>query len=209
IDKSKLSKYISPNKLYVSPFAVKTNAFKDINKQFRFNGKLLFMGGSIHYPNVDGLHWFIKEVWQDNELEANLDILGKWSEAIIKKYSVYPNIVFQGFVSNINDFMEGCILIVPLRIGSGIRTKILEAFAAGLPVITTSIGVEGIEVKDGIHCLIANTPDEFMASIKLMVNNTKLQLKLSKNARSFVQEYYSIERCTEQRKLVLEQICEE
>lgn len=205
IDKEKLSRYISPSKLYVSPFAIATKDFKNVNKNFSFKKKLLFMGGSVHYPNVDGLNWFLEKIW-DSSLNVEVDILGQWKEDIVKRYRSILNVHFQGFVPSINEFMEGSILIVPLRIGSGIRTKILEAFAAGVPVITTSVGVEGIEIKNGVHCLIADTPEDFISNINLLISDAQMQTKLSKNARNFVQEYYSIEKCTKQREHVLRQI---
>ena len=93
-----------------------------------------------------------------------------------------------------------------MRIGSGIRTKILEAFANGIPVISTTIGMEGIKVENGVHCLIADTSADFTQAIKTLTKDLNLQKVLFRYAYQFVQKEYSIKLCGERRIQVLSEI---
>ena len=92
-----------------------------------------------------------------------------------------------GAVPNANEFMmDYDIMVVPLLSGSGIRIKIVEAMALGRVVITTSIGAEGLDVQDGKHLFIANTPEEFVAVINKCVAMPDLCSIISENAQHYI-----------------------
>jgi glycosyltransferase involved in cell wall biosynthesis len=96
--------------------------------------------------------------------------------------------------TNAREFLrqEG-ILIVPLKSGSGIRVKILEALACGIPVITTTIGCEGIAVQDGREVLIADDAESFCMKIKYLLSDSAHLDRISENAATFARENYRIE----------------
>ena len=82
-------------------------------------------------------------------------------------------------------------MIVPVRIGSGIRTKILDAFAFGVPVISTTLGCQGLHVEDGKNILIANSAEEFGAAISKLCNDKTLGARLIKNAHQNIVSHFA------------------
>jgi len=158
--------------------------------------RLTFIGPDVHSPNYDGIIWFLENCW--NQLKATdpeytLDIIGKWSEHNIQTIkSRYEGVDFLGYVDSLSDAMKGSIMIVPINIGSGIRMKILEASTRGVPFVSTSVGAEGIPVKDGVHCFIADRPEDFVQSI-LKLQDISLRKKFVMQARQMVKENFSLE----------------
>lgn len=191
--------------IFVSPFPVNDHSLFNLNETYIYNKQLIYIGAENHYPNRDAMNWFLNKVWfkiKKKELDLNLTIIGKWE--ILPKLYNDTNLYFSGYVDSYQSYFQGSIMIIPLRIGSGIRNKILEAFVAGVPVISTSIGIEGIPAEPGKHYLEANNSIEFIEAIKRLSKNKQLQKYLSKNAKIFVNKYYGFERCYTIRKSILE-----
>lgn len=158
---------------------------------------LTFVGPESHTPNKLGLLDFLDKSWgkileQDKSIQ--LKIIGKWTQATIKKItSKYPQVEFLGFVNNLKESLQGTIMIVPITIGSGIRTKILEAAFMSIPIITTTVGVEGIPLEDKKDCFIENNPILFAQKTVLLIQDTKKQQQFTMNAYNKVKELYSEE----------------
>jgi glycosyltransferase involved in cell wall biosynthesis len=87
-------------------------------------------------------------------------------------------------------FAETAVFIVPLRAGSGMRVKILDAWARGIPIVSTSIGCEGIEVQHGENILIADTPQTFAQAVVAVIRDRELAQRLAENGRRLVEERY-------------------
>ena len=157
---------------------------------------LSFVGPDCNLPNVSGIKWFLANVWGQlikKDSSYRLQIIGHWSpEHIAEVISGYENVEYLGFVEDLPSVLKDTIMIVPITVGSGIRMKILEASAMGVPFVTTSVGVEGIPVENGVHCLVADTPEEFCEAIlRLQVDETRRHLAI--NANRLVKEKYSLE----------------
>ncbi len=155
----------------------------------------LFHIGSMNWsPNVEGILWFLEEVWPDI-LAAHPDLTFTLAghdipESIRSRHDRNVNVV--GSVPNANEFMaEHDIMIVPLLSGSGIRIKIVEAMALGKVVITTSIGAEGLDVQDGKHLFIADTPEEFVAVINKCVAMPDICSIISENAQHYISVHHN------------------
>ncbi len=150
----------------------------------------LFHLGSMNWgPNVEGIEWFLDEVWPEIvTAHPNLTFAlagHNIPEKIRTRHD--KNVTVVGAVPNANEFMmEYDIMVVPLLSGSGIRIKIVEAMALGRVVITTTIGAEGLDVQDGKHLFIANTPEEFVMVINKCVAMPDLCTIISENARHYV-----------------------
>jgi len=172
-DKERLEKEGVGN-LHVTPFGVNMPLSHAIPDLLKFN-KIVFLGPEHHMPNSDALKWFVEFCYPIlyPEFKLPLEVVGIWSDKTMKEYVKYPNIHFLGYVENIKNVLKDAILIVPLRMGSGIRTKILDAFFWGVPVVTTPLGVEGIPVKNEEHCLIANNPSDFVSQL-IKLNEQKV-----------------------------------
>lgn len=117
---------------------------------------LLFVGTLTWEANVDGLLWFLREVWPaliDKTPDLRFYIVGKNpDERIVKAVSSQPNITLTGFVEDLEPYhKKGRVFVIPLRFGSGIKVKLLNALYRGIPVVTTHIGTEGLTAEHGVH----------------------------------------------------------
>ena len=96
-----------------------------------------------------------------------------------------------GYVDDLRAFLKGSIAVVPIRIGSGMRMKILDAIAARCPFVTTAKGVEGIDLENGRECLMADDPDAFAEAIIRLAGDAELQEQLALRAEAKLQALYS------------------
>lgn len=156
----------------------------------------LFHIGSLEWqPNYDGLKWFLKNIFPEllkRLPQIKLYIYGKASDKISIPGSLKNNIINAGYVNDIwNAVGDKQLAVVPLRIGSGIRLKILEMLAQGIPVISTSVGKEGIDAIDKGHLFIADSADEFLIKIISFFQYVYNIDDISRNARSLVAKKYS------------------
>lgn len=162
-----------------------------------FANKLIFVGGSVHSPNLEGITWFVDYVWdklQEKHPELTLNIVGKWGENEIKSITQkHTNIHFKGFVSDLQEEYNGSIAIVPILRGSGMRMKIIDAVNFGSPFVSTTIGVEGLEYKDGKDCFIADEPAKFAEKISELIENETLRKQFYDNSVYTRDKYYSME----------------
>lgn len=150
----------------------------------------LFHLGSMNWsPNVEGIEWFLDEVWPEILVahpELTFTLAGHEIPERIRNRKE-KNVIVVGAVPDANEFMmDHDIMVVPLLSGSGIRIKIVEAMALGRVVITTSIGAEGLDVQDGKHLFIANTPEEFVSVVNKCVQMPDLCSIISENAQHYI-----------------------
>lgn len=162
----------------------------------KYSRILSFIGTEDHSPNYTGIMWFLQNCWE-KMLKVNnsyeLQIIGNWSDNTKANItSCYRNVRFHGFVENLSDAIRDTIMIVPILVGSGIRMKILEAASIGVPVVTTSIGVEGLPLKNGEHCFISDVPDDFIDSI-LKLDDPDLRKMFIRNSNAIIKKNYSFE----------------
>jgi hypothetical protein len=168
-DKNRLNDFGVAN-LDVSPFSVLNNQNDTVVSDHY--DKLIFLGGSNHFPNVEGLNWFIENIFPAiyDQYKIPLLIVGNWNENLISTYKEGA-IQYVGFVENLESIFKNAIMIVPLRIGNGLRTKILSGLKMKVPIISTSLGFEGLNLIDFENILIANNVEEFMDKIYFLKNS--------------------------------------
>lgn len=143
-------------------------------------------------PNIKGLNWFLKEVWHASDLAKNniLHIAGKSLD--LEDYREFKGIKNHGMVADSQAFMcDFGIMVVPLFEGSGLRIKIIEAGALGVPIIATQKAVEGIGLVSGTHYLEANSATEFQNAMQLLMNDVSLRRNLGAAIRAFMQENFN------------------
>lgn len=209
-DKNSLNAELPSLDIEISPYPVDIAEYKNLYVQpYQFDEKIIFLGGQEHYPNYEGIEWFLANVW-NKVIQSNphlkLYIIGKWKKRTIKKYSELPNVEFTGFVENLQAYFKDSIMIVPVRIGSGIRTKILHAFAAGVPVVSTSVGMYGIEYINHEDCVVVDDAIDFSVSLlNLTQDHERLNL-IRDNAYKIVLNKFSKELCGEKREKALKKI---
>lgn len=157
---------------------------------------IMFVGTLTWEPNNQGIIWFILNVIpiiERENIKYKLFIIGKNPSDRLKKISsYYKDIIITGYVESLEKYYNMCdCAIVPLFIGSGQRVKIIEAFSKGMPVISTTIGAEGLRYKDGEDICIADTKEIFVEKILLINNNVKLKKEISQKCRNVYLNEYS------------------
>jgi glycosyltransferase involved in cell wall biosynthesis len=177
----------------------------DVKKRY----SICFFGSFAWLPNRDGVEWFMKEVFPrvlSHNSEVVLYIIGRDIPPSIRRYQS-KSIVIRGFVSDIRkELAQYETTIVPLRIGGGIRIKILESFAMKLPVVTTSIGYEGIEAQDAQHLLVGDTSEEFADRLIRLLDSEKLRREIAENAYLLADKKYRWEKIAGQFESAYEEV---
>lgn len=138
-----------------------------------------------------------------------LDIIGKgWTEEWVQAANISDlKVNLLGFMERLDTAAYGSIMIVPILSGSGMRMKILEGAALGAPIITTTVGVEGIEFAAGEACLVADSPKAFAKSLQRMMQDEQLRCRLTSQARRVYDEKYSRQSLSQKREEIWQQVC--
>lgn len=205
-DKNALADWLPGEKVHVSPFPIAC-ASKATNDQAEVS--FTCIGSESHFPNRDALEWLASEVWPkivEQRPSSKLKVIGPWSEASQTRLS-RPGIEFMGYVPDLEEALKRSILLVPLRIGSGIRVKLLDAMSQGVPAVSTSIGCEGIPAADGVDILICDDASEFAAAAIQLLDHPDLRARLAIAARELVARRYSPERVRQRRNEIYRIVC--
>jgi sugar transferase (PEP-CTERM/EpsH1 system associated) len=185
------------NKLHVMGNGIDLDVFyPNANKSFDPVGPVLLFTGVMDYkPNIDAVSWLAGKVWfRLLELYPNIRLIisGMNPTPAVRKLSEIQGIEVTGFVEDILPYYhKSDIFVAPLQIARGVQNKILQAMASGLPVISSSMGAEGINCESGTHILIADTPDQFIQHLNALVNEPEFRNSLISHARKLVEEQYS------------------
>ncbi len=158
---------------------------------------LLFIGNFKWLQNRDAALWLLKEVWPQLKDKGDfvLRIVGKHIPENIRSFASDGVVIDTNATENTSQiFREAYLLLAPIWIGGGTSYKILESMASGTPVITTPLGLAGIEAKDGESIVVANTPGEFVSRIHALVQDGKLYESIAENARKIIEKTYSWDR---------------
>lgn len=156
--------------------------------------KLVFLGDMSTPPNNDAVKYFVDEIYPEVLREESIKfyIVGRNPSDYINGLKENPDIVVTGSVVDVRKYLaKGSIFITPMISGTGIKNKILEAMSMELPVVSTSIGISGIDSTDQVHYLRADTPGEFKNNIVKLINDKQLRKKIGLDARLFVEKNYS------------------
>ena len=146
---------------------------------------LLFVGHYSHSPNEDAVSYFVKEIFplirQDIPGVVFYIVGSQITEAVQSLAS--RDVVAVGYVPDLMPYLDGCrVFVAPLRYGAGIKGKIAQSMGVGLPVVTTSIGAEGMNLIDGEHVLIADSPVAFASAVVRLYTDDLLWEEMSQNA---------------------------
>lgn len=164
----------------------------------RLDSKRLVFTGSMNWlPNQDAVVFFCESILpllakgSDGDPDWQFTIVGLDPPAPVRALAD-EQVRVTGSVPDVRPYIdEAAIYVVPLRIGGGSRLKILEAFAMGIPVVSTTVGCEGLGVEHGNQLLIADTPEAFAREIERLKNSPHLADKLTQNARTHAQAHFS------------------
>ncbi len=156
---------------------------------------ILFVGGFNHPPNLDAVNYFVEQILprlQASDPAINCLVVGADPPRQIRHLRL-KQLQVLGHQPSLEPFLCGCRLsIAPLRFGAGVKGKIHESLAHGLPVVATSLAAEGMHLQDGESVLIADDPDSFVAAILRLYNSPQLWRRLSDNGISVIEEHFSV-----------------
>jgi len=160
-------------------------------------GTLLYNGALTYGANLDAVRYYVDQIYpvmRSRLPNVRLLVTGRTDGVDLTGIGDCPGVELTGYVQDIRDVLKkSAACIVPLREGGGSRLKILEAMAAGVPVVSTSMGAEGIKVVSGEHLLIADTPERFADAIVQVLSDHSLRDSLTSAARVLMEQHYSWE----------------
>ena len=137
---------------------------------------------------------FARQVWpgvRQERPELIFTIVGRNPAARVRELASIPGVEVTGTVSDVRPFYQQAVAaIVPLRVGGGSRLKILEAMAASVPVVSTRLGAEGLDVNDHENILIADTSEELQRAILSMAGNQSLRDRIAAGGQALVSDHY-------------------
>lgn len=214
-EKKIFNKYVPSTHATYVPIGLNLGLFKvsEDERSSKVKTELLFVGHLGYYPNLQGLVWFIGKVWPQlkkwlPEIRFNLVGYGNPSKNL-KLICETHGIEFWGQQDDETVFFKKCsIFIVPLFIGAGARIKIVCAWAAGMPIVSTSIGAEGLSFVNGKNILISDTPGGFANHIKSIIDSPELGARLSAEARATAEREYSLEQSCRMMDVLFQQLAE-
>jgi glycosyltransferase involved in cell wall biosynthesis len=153
--------------------------------------------GTLHYPpNADGIRWFFQQVFplvQRQVPDARLTIIGKNPPQDFVQFAERHTeaVTVTGYIPDLEPYLaQSALMVVPVRAGGGMRVRILEAFARGMPVVTTTVGLEGIEAQPESEVLLADDPEAFADAVVRLLKDPQLRQCLSTNSRRLAETRY-------------------
>jgi len=184
--------------IFVIPNGVDTNYFKP-EREDGGRGKIILFTGAMDYPpNDDAAKFFISLVFpriRKIKPDVKFVVAGKNpSKSLLRLGEKTENVEVKGFVEDMRVcFREASVYVSPLRWGVGVKNKVLEAWAMGVPVVASFLSCEGLSVLDGENILVANRPEEFAQKVIHLLENNRLCRRLTVAGRKLVENCYSWE----------------
>lgn len=186
--------FIGVDKIQVLPLGVDLKIFKNIGTVKHFP-TIIFSGNMKYKPNIEAICWFVEYCWgaiKNKYPFSTLLIAGSNPPQLIKKLSVDSKIKITGKVISMSKVLNTAnVAIAPMKSGSGMQFKIIEAMACKIPVVTTTIGLGSIRANIGTEILLGDTPKEFTECVLALLEDTSLRSRLSESAYNYVSKHHS------------------
>lgn len=193
-DAAALARLQPSGRYAVVPNAVDTAAYPDQRDEPERPG-LLFTGTFDFRPNADAIAWFLDEIFprvRARHAAARVWVVGRGpSRALVARGQIDSAIAVTGAVDRLDPYWErASVYVLPMRTGGGVRFKALEAMAAGVPIVSTRLGMEGIGAEPERHYLAADSADAFARAVERLLDDAALRARLAIEARRLVRERY-------------------
>ena len=190
------------------PTGVDADYFQAVTRPRRA-GSVLFLGSMDWMPNIDAVEFFVEQAYghvKQGIEGATLTVVGRNPpQAVTQLAARDPTITVTGTVPDVRPYLaEATVCVVPLRVGGGTRIKIFEAMAAGLPVVSTRIGAEGLPVEHEEHLLLADDPRHFAEAVVRLLSDPGAAHEMAARALTLVREQFSWDAATR----VFEELCD-
>ncbi len=192
-----LRSYLPDVAIATSPNGVDISYYQPRDGSLVEPDTVLFLGYMRHTPNIDAMLYFTREIFPSLKTlrpEIRLTIVGNNPTKEVYDLALDPAIKVTGYVENVREYYRRkAVFVAPIRIGAGTRIKLLEAMATGIPIVTTTIGAEGIHCQPGRDLLIADSPNEFAQAVARLLADPDLSARIGKYGRRAVEQYYDWE----------------
>ncbi len=167
------------------------------------NNDICYLGSLDWIPNQEGLNWFLDKVWPKifrTFPDLTFHIAGRNAPtSIIERLKKEKRVIFHGEVESSQEYLKNySILVVPILSGSGMRVKIVEGMMLGKAIVTTTIGIEGIDAINHEHVIIADTPDDFTNAIDELIHQPRYKASIAEKARIFAMGHFDDLKITEE-----------
>lgn len=193
-DKRRLESYGARGNIGVLPAGVDPAQFASRNSESD-DQIITFFGSMDYHPNDDAALWFANEIFpriRDESESTRLEIVGKNPSDAVSKLDGRENVHVTGFVDDISEYVaRASVIVIPIRVGTGVRMKVLHAMAMGKPIVSTTVGLQGIEAVDGQHAAVADTEEEFASKVNELLARPELRRKYAQNARDLIEENHN------------------
>jgi glycosyltransferase involved in cell wall biosynthesis len=183
-----------PIDVVVIPIAIDTDEIKVIDREAKPN-HILHIGTMYWPPNIDAVNWFERQVYpliRQERPDVQFDVVGSHPPAeMLALNDADLGINVAGYVEDPTPYQrQAAVMVVPLLAGGGMRVKILNALAEGIPIVSTTLGYEGIEVTPDKNILVSDSPEAFAAQVLRVLNDPELGRQLAASGRRLVEEKY-------------------
>ncbi|MDD5280398.1 glycosyltransferase [Acidithiobacillus sp.] len=188
-----MSHNLNNENMYICPWVLNTRGHQI---PFKERTGIAFLGGYRHTPNIEAVEFFVTDIMpllRKKIPDVIFHIYGSHMPESFKKFEV-DDVILEGFVESLDDVFETCrVFVAPLRSGAGIKGKVLEAMACGIPTVLTSIAAEGTGLSHGINAYLAERPSEWVEGIAKLYEDEALWNEFSKNALRLAENNFSFE----------------
>jgi glycosyltransferase involved in cell wall biosynthesis len=195
LDAQRLQKLAPTANVVVAPNGVDTSFFTPTANGKSPTGRVVFVGHTFFQPNRDAVQFFLSDVWPQVTLKrqsASFHVIGRGSPADQARFRAYPGVTAHGYVPDVRPHLASAdCAVVPIRFGGGTRIKILDAWAMGRAVVSTSVGCEGLRAMDGENILVRDTPQGFAEAVTDVLADADLRSHLGAGGRRTVEAFYS------------------
>lgn len=200
-DKSELCR-LDPSlgNVHAVPIGIDVERYSQVEPAYG-TPNILFTGTMYWPPNVDCVQHFCRDILPLIRIqipECTFTIAGQRPVESVRRLADEPGVRITGYLEDDREVARQCgVFVVPLRSGSGVRVKILNAMAMGLPVVSTSVGAEGIDAVNGEHLIIADSPADFADAVVNLLKDADTAERLGESARRLASDRYSWQRAGE------------
>jgi glycosyltransferase involved in cell wall biosynthesis len=192
IDKIYFEKWGIKNRFHVSPTGIQLNEYT-VNHSEELPNSVFHFGSMDWMPNEEAVWWFVNHVWEkvlEKIPQAKFYMIGRGMSQKIASLNK-PNVVVVGKIQNAKKvYHHYTLMVVPLLSGSGMRIKMIEGMAYGKPIISTSIGAEGISVTSHKNCILEDDATNFANAVIEILTNVEKRTSLQKEARNFIENNF-------------------
>jgi glycosyltransferase involved in cell wall biosynthesis len=184
---------VSHEKISVVPNGVADEAL-DAGQRVRERRRSVVFWGNLDFPpNWTAVEYFFNNIYQPHLAQENIEwhIYGRGASQLIEKIARHDGVFLHGYVDDLfSEVAKQGVMINPMVEGSGLKNKVLEAFACRVPVVSTSLGIEAISAEQDLHYLNADAPEDFAEAVIRLLEDTSLASELAENARLLVESKF-------------------